>query len=655
MIRYARLLTLLLTLAFVGSELGYGQPSSNSQFDPSRVWTSSTQHGSATLYRLGNGRPGPSYWQNHASYTIEARLDTEVGQIDGHVTLKYTNNSPSSLSSLWLYTGSSTSKDGVQHGSSHISIQSISIGDQPSSQTSVEVVGTRTQVRLPSPISAKGGTVRVSIDYKVPISENSLPKRGRVEEGVIYAADDWYPRVLAYTVEHGWARPSPVTDLPFTEYGSVDYSLTVPASMIVAGSGTLMNPDAVLTSDQRRRLMRARDSKRKVAIITPDNAGNPDTRPTHSGSLTWRFQMNGVRNVGWAASPSFIWNAARIARPEKRDALAMSYYPRSSMGGEAWNRATYHAQKSASFFSRRFYTYPWNNVAIVATPTDDRAVPGLSFCPYSSTGYALFACSVRNQSRNWVGAVTGPNVERHQWMREGFGTYLSVLAHRHLYDGEFAPKRDVEFGSPGQTAARSVASLLESSTTLPIHSPLSTAADDTSGTTAFRTAYGLLLLREYILDPTRFDYAFEQYLQRWAFRSPRPRDFYRTIEDAAGDDLSWFWRSWFKETWSTDLAITHVRHVDGRPSKEGIVSLSLRGKMPLPAELQVEETDGDTTRVRVPVTAWKDGPRDTVRVTTDSRIASVVIDPRGLIPDSNPADNTWSKEALRSSKRPPEE
>jgi hypothetical protein len=449
--------------------------------------------------------------------------------------------------------------------------------------------------------------------------------------------------VAAYSEQRGWAEaPGHRPTAALSEYGSYHYSVTVPANLIIAGSGTLMNPNTVLTSDQRRRLMRARDSRGKVAIITPDQAGSPDTRPQQTGLMTWKYQMNGIRDVAWAASPAFIWNAARINRKERRDGLAMSFYPQSSMGGQAWNRSTYHTQKAITFFSDRLKTYPWNTTVNVAVPVGNRSFPGLSFCSRSSAGDRLFSCTIQNLSRNWFPVMVGSNEERHPWMSKGLSTALSVLAHRSLYDGEFAPKHDSTFAPNGASGGDGLLPLMttqegSSITTLPSLQP----EQWRSLLASYKPAYGLLLLREYILDPDRFDYALRQYVRRWAYRQPTPRDFFHAVNDATGEDLSWFWTAWFKQSWTLDQAVTGVSYRNDNPENGALITVELLRKMPMPVEVEISESDGDTRTVRLPVEIWKQGSSHTVHVETDSRLKSVRLDPSNLLPDVNASNDAW--------------
>lgn len=649
---YKRIFLLSISvLCLCGPALTAAQSDQQSRFDPAAVWEGPGVGRSGDSYRTGSGHPGTNYWQNHVDYTIDAHLDTAAHVIRGTVRYTYTNNSPSPLHSIWLITGRSSSQTGntaAPPTRPPIQIDDISAKGDGEETVSTHPVGARTQIRLRTPVSARGDTVVFSLDYQVPVSlEGGLPTRMYAPSGVIYEIGYWYPRVAAYSEQHGWAEaPAHRPSDALAEYGSFTYSITVPSTLIVAGSGTLMNPNTVLTSDQRRRLMRARDSKDKVAVITPDQAGAPDTRPKQQGLLTWKYQMNGVRDVAWAASPSFIWNAARYSRKERRDGLAMSYYTRSSMGGQSWNRSTYHTQKAMSFYSKRLVPYPWNTTINVATPAGNRSFPGLSFCSHASAGVRLFSCTVQNLSRNWFPIMLGSNQERHLWLSEGLSTALSVLAHRALYEGEFAPKRDSSYAPNGRSASEGLRNIMSSGTGSSIMTPSDLQpSGQRQALTSYKPAYGLLLLRNYILSPDQFDYALRQYVQRWAYRQPTPQDFFNALEDASGENLDWFWRGWFRRNWRIDQAITDVAYKNDTPSDGAMITLKLMEKMPLPVEATITEADGNTRHLRLPVDIWKQGATHTLHLKTDSRLQKIVLDPNDQLPDIRPDNDTWIPES----------
>jgi len=627
---HGRLCFLGVVLLVLGMGTAGAQPDADSVFHPRAVWPAQTSPQAATDLRTGAGHPGPSDWQNHADYTIEARLDTSARSLSGTVTIQYTNNSPSPLSSLWLLVGGEQSA--TQQRTGGIKIQTISVtrGTTQYDPTTV-AVGGRRQVRLREPVAAGGGTVKLTLTYTIRLSRDGVPGWTALPSGDLYGMGRWCPRVAAYSPHNGWAAsPTQPARAPLAEYGSFNYAVTLPARFIVAGSGTLMNPNDVLTADQRRRLMRARDSRQKVAIITPDQAGAPDTRPQSSGTMTWRFQMNGVRDVAWAASPAFIWNGAKFSRPGKRDGLAMSYYPPSAMGGEAWNRSTYHTQKAVAFYSKTLYAYPWNNAISVAGPGGGAAFPGLSLCSPSATGATLFGCAVRNQSYNWFPGIVGSNLSRHPWMAKGLRAFVSTQAHRRLYDGEFSGQEP----SPSTMAERL------GTDTSPILAPPRLGPNSFSERD--KPAFGLQLLRSYVLGAERLDYALQQYVQRWAFRVPRPRDFFRAVSDASGDDLSWFWTGWYASTWSVDLSVTSVSYRNEAPANGATVTFSLHQPMPMPVRATVVESDGDTHHLHLPVEVWRTGSTHTSVVDSDSPLDRVTVDPDGHLPDADRANNTWT-------------
>jgi hypothetical protein len=314
------------------------------------------------------------------------------------------------------------------------------------------------------------------------------------------------------------------------------------------------------------------------------------------------------------------------------------------MGGQAWNRATYHIQKAATLFSEQFATYPWNTITSVAGPIAHQSFPGLSFCSRSSAGYRLFSCTVQNVSTNWFSAMVGTNTERHPWMEDGLSTAISVLAHRSLYDGEFSPKRDSFYAPQGKPPTDGLLSMMNtqketSSITTP---PALQPKAGRSTLASYKPAYGLVLLREHILGPDQFDYALRQYVQRWAFRQPAPRDFFHAMNDATGPSLTWFWTAWFRTAWALDQAVTDVSYGNGSPKDGASITFKLLRKMPMPVTANVTEADGDTHQLQLPVEIWKGGDTYTVSLQTDSRIQTVQLDPNNQLPDVTPENDRWT-------------
>jgi hypothetical protein len=646
-------LFLLLVVGTATTDAQPVEPETDSPFDPQAAWDPTFLDQPPNRYRLGTGTPGPGYWQNRAKYDIRATLDTSKQTIRGTAEITYTNHSPTPLHSIWLYIsrldapapkGQATVPKHRTFDIRQVTVQNNGSTYSPTTQST----DARLQVQLKQPVASGGGKKTLTISYSLSLPPPGLPSRSYTKDGVIYEIGHWFPRVAVYDDRRGWSESPihPASDV-HSAYGTFDYRVTVPASMIVAGSGTLMNPDVVLTDNQQRRLMRARDSDRKVAIITPDEAGTSATRPQESGNQTWHFQMNGVRDVAWAASPSFIWNAVQIRRPERRAALAMSFYPRSSMGGEAWNRSTYHVKKTIKYFSRTLFQYPWNTATNVAGAVGKQEFPGLSFCDHDASGYALFSCVVREQGQNWFPVMVSPDEQQHPWMTDGFTTFLGLLAHRHIYKGEFAPKRDDDYIPDGDAPAKTLAPTFRSPYEASIMTPPGVLPSDRhTRLYSEKTALGLMLLREEVLGQRVFDYAFQQFVERWSFREPTPSDFFRSMSDATGRDLSWFWKGWFANAWTLDQAVTGVEYNDGDPANGALISIKLLGKLPMPVDMKVIETDGHTQRVRRPVRIWRRGGTQVVEVDTDARIRRVVLDPDDKLPDGNEKNDEWSPNQL---------
>ena len=613
---------------------------------------------SADTYRSGSGRPGENYWQNRADYTIEVTLDTARQQVRGTAAIRYVNNSPDTLRYVWLqldqnrFRGTSRSQETTaprrpDRGTEGFQFSRVAVG--PEGRTTAPdtlVTDTRMRVRLPTALPPNGGTVRLALDYRFTVPKNGRTAWERTASGPIFDVARWYPRVAVYDDVRGW------NTLPFlgqgefyTEFGTFDYRVTVPAGMIVAGSGTLQNPGEVLTDTQRARLDAARQSEETVSIIGPDEVGDPDTRPQNEGTLTWHYRMEKTRDVAWAASPGFVWDAATATLPNGDEVLAMSYYPPSSIGGgdtDGWERSTEFTKATVEIFSDYLTPYPWDTVVNVGGPVGGMEYPGLAFCSRKVTDYTLFFLTVHEHGHQWFPMIVGSDERRHAWMDEGLDTFINVLAHRRFNDGEFAPKRDGEYAPDGGNPAREIVPTMTDPDVEPIITPADVLQPEWRHPIHYyKPALGLELLREYILGPERFDSAFRAYARRWAFKHPKPYDFFRTIEDVAGEDLRWFWKGWFANSWQIDQAVTDVTYVDGMPAKGALITIENRRQLPMPVELRVVEEDGAEGRKRLPVEIWQRGGTWTVRYDSDARLDSVIVDPDHQLPDVSLENNVW--------------
>lgn len=599
-------------------------------------------------YRTASGKPGPKYWQNEADYEIEVQLDTTSHTLSGKVTITYLNNSPESLEFIWLHMeqnrftpnsrGTLTTPiqgnrySGNLDGGYDIKNVTAKSGRNSTSHEYI-VEDTRMQVFFDEPISPYGGSGTVSMDFSYKIPESGMDRMGRlnVEDGTIYALAQWYPKVAVFDDIRGWnILPYLGAGEFYLEYGDFDYKVTVPYDHIVVGSGELVNRKEVLSNTLLDRWDEASKSEETVFLINEDEVKNYSlTRPKNSGTITWHFHMKQSRDIAFATSNAFIWDAARMNLVNGESGLAQSAYPRESAGQEAWGRSTEYTKAAIEFFDKTYYPYPYGTAINVACNVNGMEYPAVSFCNYKARGSRLWGVTNHEFGHNWFPMIVGSNERRYAWMDEGFNTFINHYSTQAFNNGEYPATLD-------QTR-RFVSWMTNDS-----REPIATYPDVTNlrnlGMTAYRKpGAGLVLLREYIIGPDRFDRAFRAYIERWAYKHPQPADFFNTIENVTGEDLNWFWKGWFYETGNIDLSITAAQRVrDGY-----LLRLQNNGEIPMPVLMKITYDDQTSENVKLPVEIWQRGNDWTHLHRTDKKIDSIIIDPERLLPDINGSNDVW--------------
>ncbi|HEX7048781.1 MAG TPA: M1 family metallopeptidase [Longimicrobiales bacterium] len=636
-------------------------------FDPLETFAPFRYAHPVSRYRSADGLPGPDYWQNRADYEIHARLDPAAKTLTATEVVTYTNNSPDTLAVLWLQLDQNRyrsdaranfSADGMPAVTEHTDgyrIESVRVEvDGAPRATPYVISDTRMRIDLPRPLPPAGGTVRVHIAYSyvIPGSFGGRTDWFHSRNGDIFEIAQWYPRLCVYDDLHGWDTLPFLNNEFYLEYGDFDYFITVPWNMIVVGSGELVNPEEVLTAAERARLAAARMSDTTVMIIAPDEVRDPATRPVRSGELTWHFRMERTRDVAFGASAAYIWDAARINLPGGRTALAMSAYPVESAGADAWGRSTEYLKYSTEIFSEQWYPYPYPVAVAEAGIAGGMEYPGIVFDSYRSRGQDLFSLTAHEIGHTWFPMVVGSNERRAAWMDEGFNTFIDIYASDEFNGGEYAPKRDGEYAPGGGNPVDEILPVLDDPAAPPIRTrPDLIAEKYRHPVTYFKAALGLVLLREQILGPERFDPAFRRYIAAWAFKHPSPDDFFRAMNSAAGEDLSWFWRGWFENNWTFDQAVTGIAYVDGDPRNGAVVTVANLGKLVLPATLEVTYVDGATTRVRVPVATWMQHHSFDIVVPGTQRIRTATLDPDHVLPDDDRGNNMFPRGVIGRASR----
>ena len=622
----------LLSICFLNAQ----NTSDDGVYNPHDFFTRNFNPPAGNEFRSAKGVPGPLYWQNNASYLIHATLSEKDTTVAGDVTIIYTNNSPDQLDYVWLqldqniFKPSSRSVAATRYPGDYFSVlgktnggyqlKDITINQGGKTYTVQPIISdTRMQLRLNTPMLPKGGKVSIKINFSFTIPLDGAGRFGRqyTKNGVIYQIGQWYPRMCVYDDVEGW-NTLPYMGLGefYCDYGNYDYYITAPAEMIIYGSGDLQNPTEVLTSEEIKRLAKAANSDKTITIIGSDEAMNPAMRPTTKGNLTWHFSMKNTRDVGWAAGRGMIWDAARINLPSGRKALAMSCYPVESIGDTAWTRSTEYLKASIEIYSKNFFEYPWNVAVSNAGITGGMEYPGIIFNNYKETKARLWFLIAHEIGHNWYPMIVGSNERRYMWQDEGFNTYINYIATDIFNKGEYVD--DTAYFDKAFFASRNYDQFMQ------YKDPLMTQSDAMDEQQHYqfygKTAYGLNLLRTVVVGKERFDYAFRKYTEAWAFKHPTPYDFFHCINNAAGEDLNWFWKEWFFTTWKLDQAVTAVSYVDEDPSKGSLITIENKGKMIMPVIAKIIESNGKADTMNLPVEIWQRGGTWTFKYPSTTQI-----------------------------------
>ena len=558
------------------------------------------------VYRTAGGEPGHAYWQQKVDYDIDVRLLEDRRRIEGSERIRYSNRSPDTLRFLWLQLDQNRFRDDSLAERSAAFADSSrrgpkvkdAAGDKPpqlslgelrrqqfmadqrlgyeiasvrddAGELAYTVVGTNLRIDLRRPLRP-GESAEFAIDFAFNIvDENAVSARAGYEHfpdderpggNAIFLLAQWFPRLHAYTDYAGWTNKEFLGRGEFTlEFGDYTVDITVPADHIVSATGVLQNPEDVLTPTQRERLEEARDADAPVFIVTAEEA-LANEREAASGSKTWRFQADKVRDFAWASSRKFIWDAQGYGQggDVQPEVMAMSFYPKE--GEPLWSSystaAVIHTLKVYSRFS---FDYPYPVAQSVNGPVGGMEYPMITFngprtelqddgertytlaekryllgVVIHEIGHGYFPMIVNSDERQWT------------WMDEGLNSFLDAMA-----GWEWDP--DI----PWNNQPRNVVDYMKSDRQVPIM----TQSDSVLrlGPNAYsKPAAALMILRETILGRELFDFAFREYSRRWMFRRPAPADFFRTMEEASGVDLDWFWRGWFYTTDHVDISIDRV-------------------------------------------------------------------------------------------------
>ena len=600
-------------------------------------------------FRSASGMPGPMYWQQEADYNIKVSLDTATHTIHGEETLTYRNNSPDTLRYLWIQldrnTGAVNTRFAVLGAgrggavNEGVTIERLNVmrsaraGVKPTpTRLTWRINSTMMRVDLDRPLAPRS-SVAMDIAWHHVVPPAGRTGRTRQPDGSwLYQIAEWYPRMAVYDDVRGWNTDQYIGSGEFyLEYGNFDVAITMPAGFTVTATGRLQNAAEVLPARLRTRLAAAAHSDTIIRIIPPDEVGSAALLPANVGATrTWRWHADNVRDFAWATSANYLWDATSWD-----GILTEAFYPPEKLA--TWQTAADMTRHSIMSHSTRWLHYPYPKAVSAQGPVGGMEYPMMTFDD-ARNEKELYYTIAHEQGHEWYPMIVGSNERLYPWMDEGFNTFIDLFSFNARYPTDTLRTQTLEFGSMkawqqflGQRGPE----------------PAIMEAPDRSGNTGW-SAYGkpavaLHFLREQVVDSADFDAAFAEYTRRWAFKHPTPADFFRSMNDGLGEDLSWFWRSWFVRSDHLDQAVDSVIVAESNGQATARVFLSSRRAMVAPVELQITGADGSVRTVKLPVETWLHGATYVWGTTmpVSARPVRIEIDPHRVYPDVDRTNNSW--------------
>ena len=540
------------------------------------------------LSRPSTGEPGPMYWQQRADYKIQIKLNEDTRSVEGSETITYTNNSPLTLKYIWLQLDQNIfAKESINNltrpwggGDSSVDFstlrrqnfmdkfeggfQELSIKINNKSPDT-NLVGTHVRINLEQPLKP-GESTSLDIEWAYAlVEENAVRARNGYETfedgNDIFLMAQWYPRVTVFSDYEGWHNKEFIGNGEFTlEFGDFEVDISVPSDHVVSATGVLLNESDVLSPIQKKRMRQARKSEKPMFIITPDEAYDNELEKS-TDYKTWSFKAENVRDFAWASSRKFIWDAAGYKQDSKENPLvmAMSFYPKE--GEPLWSKySTEAVMHTMKVYSKYSFDYPYPTAQSVNGPVGGMEYPMITFNgprteleddgtrTYSrSEKEFLIGVVIHEVGHIYYPMIVNSDERQWTWMDEGLNTFVQYLAEQE-WDINYRSDR----GEP-----RWMTEFMSSSYQVPIMTNSESLLQ--FGNNAYgKPATALVVLRETILGRELFDQAFREYSVRWKFKRPTPYDFFRTMEEASGVDLDWFWRGWFYSTDHVDIALNNI-------------------------------------------------------------------------------------------------
>lgn len=606
--------------------------------------------------RSADGKPGEEYWQNYSSYTISAEIDPETHTLFGESSVEYINNSPDGLEVIVVELAQNLHKEGTpKKESTEITggkqlervnangqdLEPISMFQRWTQNASGYVLdGTRLYI-FPDEQLASGSRMSFEFEWSFEIPQQGASGRmGRNRDNLYFIAY-WYPKIAVYDDVYGWMDDSFLGNAEFY-HGFADYelSITMPKEWLIMGTGEFLNPEETLSQRTLERYNQAGNSDNTITIADFDELSDA-TIQNGSESLTWKFSSTQVRDVAFSATLESRWDATRTSVGDLDGDGETDYSRINTFFRELaplWSEQAEYAQHSISFFSD--YTnlpYPWPHM----TSVEGAGIigGGMEFPmmtvigDYNNAGAVrLYGVTAHELAHMWIPMILSTNERRYTWIDEGYTTFHTNEANKDYYGDRF-DNNDI-FGGYLQIAGTDLEG--EMMRWSDYHYP-----GPAYGVASYPKPASVLAALRGVLGNELFMEAHLELIERWKYKHPYPWDIFNTIEDVTGKDLSWFWRSWYYETWTLDQAVTDVVSENNGYT----IVIEDIGNVPMPVLLEITLANGENIDQRIDVDHWLQGHRTKeLTIDSNSRVVRVEIDPENHFPDVNPSNNIWKRE-----------
>jgi hypothetical protein len=601
--------------------------------------------------RTRTGEPGPNYWQQFARYHIDAELVPTSSQLNGRETVRYFNRSPDTLSTVWIYLNqnlfASTSPRVVETPvTGGTEILKVAVGGQTLEKRDngpgYAVHATTMSVNLPRALLPHD-SVDFDIAWAFQVPRDGAPREGTT--GDVFMIAYWYPQFAVYDDVNGWQNDPYLGGGEFyMDYADYDVNISLPQGWLVAATGELTNPDVVLSKQTRDRIAESKRSNAVVHVVRDQDRGTGATKATNTGFdgvLTWKFRARNMRDFDWGASAKFLWDATVAVVGDRNrgghsDTTAINTFYRPEARAWAWDRSAEYERSAVQFLSTYLWPYPWQAMTALEGPTSCAGMeyPMLTCIGGPRDTLSLYSVQVHETGHMWFPMQVGSDERRFAWQDEGLTRFNQAQGMQAYFKGYDREKisRDAYLslaGTDGEVPLMRPADQY----------PYGTAA--ASVASYGKMATNMVALRA-ILGDEVFQSSYRTYGLRWLGKHPTQYDFFNNFNSLSGKDLSWFWRTWWYETWTLDQAIGTVTPTLVGDSLR--VTVDDRGLAPMPIRLAITRADGKVEHRSYAVDIWLTGVRhSTITLEGGSTITHLEIDPDQVFPDVDRSNNAWTR------------